>query len=314
MIVGEEENVGPLHCVLPRISGLSICPAPLDYPVGERRAVRRSSRAPSSRLRRCARGVDMIRRERSITSRGGMERPRAQRSWVGSGDSGLASLIFVISAVMKLVGGRRGRQRPRATRVAGSRCSRRSRFPSSRAPWSHLDPGDIGPGRGPPHRLHRGRDLHATGVSRRPRSSSRPRSGIFVWLGIYLREERLRALLPLRRSRVTTLGRRADGEVQDMLIRTLIAVAGIAVVVVAVSSPRAAGPVPRRARTAAGSRRSRLAVFAHVNDFPPVGCLESVGEARSRDAARATRAPRPESAPSTPGAGNSQVGERAARR
>ena len=121
----------------------------------------------------------------------------AKVMWVGRGISGLASLIFVISAVMKLVGGAEVKQglaqfglpesmlTPLA--ILELACAVVYLVPATSVLGAILLTGYIGGAICTHWRV--GDPFFIQVVL-----------GIFVWLGIYLREERLKALLPVRRS------------------------------------------------------------------------------------------------------------------
>ena len=111
--------------------------------------------------------------------------------WVGRGISGLASLIFVISAVMKLVGGAEVKQGLAHLGLPESMLTPLSILELACA-VVYLIPATSGPGGDPPHRLHRGRDRTHWRVG--DPFFIQAALGILVWLGIYLREERLKAL------------------------------------------------------------------------------------------------------------------------
>ena len=117
--------------------------------------------------------------------------------WVGRGISGLVSLIFVISAVMKLVGGAEVKQGlahlglPESMLIPLSilelACAVAYLIPSTSVLGAILLTGYIGGAICTHWRVGDPFFIQAA-------------LGIFVWLGIYLREERLKALLPVRRS------------------------------------------------------------------------------------------------------------------
>ena len=117
--------------------------------------------------------------------------------WVGRGISGLASLIFVISAVMKLVGGAEVKEGIAHLGLPASMltplsilelaCTVVYLIPATSVLGAILLTGYIG---GAICTHWRVGDPFFIQVA----------LGIFVWLGIYLREERLKALLPVRRS------------------------------------------------------------------------------------------------------------------
>ena len=117
--------------------------------------------------------------------------------WVGRGISGLVSLIFVISAVMKLVGGAEVKQGlahlglPESMLIPLSilelACAVVYLIPATSVLGAILLTGYIGGAICTHWRVGDPFLIQAA-------------LGIFVWLGIYLREERLKALLPVRRS------------------------------------------------------------------------------------------------------------------
>ena len=117
--------------------------------------------------------------------------------WVGRGISVLVSLIFVISAVMKLVGGAEVKQGIAQLGLPESMltplsilelaCAVVYLIPATSVLGAILLTGYIG---GAICTHWRVGDLFFIQAA----------LGIFVWLGIYLREERLKALLPVRRS------------------------------------------------------------------------------------------------------------------
>jgi sorbitol-specific phosphotransferase system component IIC len=117
--------------------------------------------------------------------------------WVGRGISVLVSLIFVISAVMKLVGGAEVKQGIEHLGLPESMlaplsilelaCAVVYLIPATSVLGAILLTGYIG---GAICTHWRVGDPFFIQVA----------LGIFVWLGIYLREERLKALLPVRRS------------------------------------------------------------------------------------------------------------------
>ena len=117
--------------------------------------------------------------------------------WVGRGISGLVSLIFVISAVMKLVGGAEVKQGLAHLGLPESMltplsilelaCAVVYLIPATSVLGAILLTGYLG---GAICTHWRVGDPFFIQVA----------LGIFVWLGIYLREERLKALLPVRRS------------------------------------------------------------------------------------------------------------------
>jgi len=121
--------------------------------------------------------------------------------WVGWGISGLASLIFVISAVMKLVGGAEVKEGLAHLGLPGSMltplsilelaCALIYLIPATSVLGAVLLTGYIGGAICTHWRVGDPFFIQSA-------------LGIFVWLGIYLREERLKALLPVRRSWVTT--------------------------------------------------------------------------------------------------------------
>ena len=117
--------------------------------------------------------------------------------WVGRGISVLASLLFVVSAVMKLVGGAEVTQGmaslglpPRMLlplAILELACTVIYLIPATAVLGAVLLTGYIG---GAICTHWRVGDLFLLHIG----------LGLFVWLGIYLREDRLKALLPLRRS------------------------------------------------------------------------------------------------------------------
>jgi sorbitol-specific phosphotransferase system component IIC len=117
--------------------------------------------------------------------------------WVGRGISGLVSLIFVISAVMKLVGGAEVKQGiahlglPESMLIPLSilelACAVVYLIPATSVLGAILLTGYIGGAICTHWRVGDPFFIQAA-------------LGLFVWLGIYLREERLKALLPVRRS------------------------------------------------------------------------------------------------------------------
>ena len=117
--------------------------------------------------------------------------------WIGRGISVLASLIFVISAVMKLVGGAEVKQGMTQLGLPPSMltplsilelaCAVVYLIPATAVLGAILLTGYIG---GAICTHWRVGDPFFIQVA----------LGIFVWLGIYLREDRLKALLPVRRS------------------------------------------------------------------------------------------------------------------
>ena len=117
--------------------------------------------------------------------------------WVGRGISVLVSLIFMISAVMKLVGGAEVKQGIAQLGLPESMltplsilelaCAVVYLIPATSVLGAILLTGYIG---GAICTHWRVGDLFFIQAA----------LGIFVWLGIYLREERLKALLPVRRS------------------------------------------------------------------------------------------------------------------
>ncbi len=139
--------------------------------------------------------------------------------WVGRGISVLVSLIFVISAVMKLVGGAEVKQGIAHLGLPESMltplsilelaCAVVYLIPATSVLGAILLAGYIG---GAICTHWRVGDPFFIQVA----------LGIFVWLGIYLREERLKALLPVRRSesvdslRVTGCPRRGSAGVMGM--------------------------------------------------------------------------------------------------
>ncbi len=117
--------------------------------------------------------------------------------WVGRAISGLVSLLFVISAVMKLVGGAEVKQGIAQLGLPPSMltplailelaCAMVYLIPATSVLGAILLAGYIG---GAICTHWRVGDPFFIQVA----------LGIFVWLGIYLREERLKSLLPVRRS------------------------------------------------------------------------------------------------------------------
>jgi sorbitol-specific phosphotransferase system component IIC len=117
--------------------------------------------------------------------------------WVGRGISVLVSLIFMISAVMKLVGGAEVKQGIAQLGLPESMltplsilelaCAVVYLIPATSVLGAILLTGYIG---GAICTHWRVGDLFFIQAA----------LGIFVWLGLYLREERLKALLPVRRS------------------------------------------------------------------------------------------------------------------
>jgi hypothetical protein len=117
--------------------------------------------------------------------------------WVGRGISILASLGFVISAVMKLVGGAEVKEGIEHLGLPASMltplsmlefaCAVIYLIPATAVLGAILLTGYIG---GAICTHWRVGDPFFIQVA----------LGIFVWLGIYLREDRLKALLPVRRS------------------------------------------------------------------------------------------------------------------
>ena len=117
--------------------------------------------------------------------------------WIGRGISVLVSLIFVISAVMKLVGGAEVKQGMTQLGLPPSMltplsilelaCAVVYLIPATAVLGAILLTGYIG---GAICTHWRVGDLFFIQAA----------LGLFVWLGIYLREERLKALLPVRRS------------------------------------------------------------------------------------------------------------------
>jgi sorbitol-specific phosphotransferase system component IIC len=122
---------------------------------------------------------------------------RGKVVWVGRGISGLVSLIFVISAVMKLVGGAEVKQGIAHLGLPESMltplwilelaCTVVYLIPATSVLGAILLTGYIG---GAICTHWRVGDPFFIQVA----------LGLFVWLGIYLREESLKALLPVRRS------------------------------------------------------------------------------------------------------------------
>ena len=117
--------------------------------------------------------------------------------WVGRGISVLVSLIFMLSAVIKLVGGAEVKQGIAQLGLPESMltplsilelaCAVVYLIPATSVLGAILLTGYIG---GAICTHWRVGDLFFIQAA----------LGIFVWLGIYLREERLKALLPVRRS------------------------------------------------------------------------------------------------------------------
>lgn len=117
--------------------------------------------------------------------------------WVGRGISVLISLLFAFSAVMKLVGGADVKQGiahlglPESMLIPLSilelACAVVYLIPATSVLGAILLTGYIGGAMCTHWRVGDPFFLHVA-------------LGIFVWLGIYLREERLKALLPVRRS------------------------------------------------------------------------------------------------------------------
>ena len=117
--------------------------------------------------------------------------------WVGGAISVLVSLIFVISAIMKLVGGAEVKEGIAHLGLPASMltplsmlelaCAVVYLIPATSVLGAILLTGYIG---GAICTHWRVGDQFFIQVA----------LGIFVWLGIYLREDRLKALLPVRRS------------------------------------------------------------------------------------------------------------------
>jgi sorbitol-specific phosphotransferase system component IIC len=117
--------------------------------------------------------------------------------WIGRGISVLVSLLFVFSAIMKLVGGTEVKQGMAHLGLPDSMltplsilelaCTVVYLIPATSVLGAILLTGYIGGAMCPHWRVGDPFFMHVA-------------LGIFVWLGISLREERLNALLPVRRS------------------------------------------------------------------------------------------------------------------
>ena len=117
--------------------------------------------------------------------------------WVGRGITVLAALLFVFSAVMKLVGGPEVKEGIKHLGLPESMltplsilelaCAVVYLIPATSVLGAILLTGYIGGAICTHWRVGDPFFIQAA-------------LGIFVWLGIYLREERLKALLPVRRS------------------------------------------------------------------------------------------------------------------
>jgi hypothetical protein len=117
--------------------------------------------------------------------------------WVGRGISGLVSLIFVVSAIMKLAGGAEVKEgiahlglpdsMLKPLSILELACAVVYLIPATSVLGAILLTGYIG---GAICTHWRVGDLFFIQIV----------LGIVVWLGMYLREERLKALLPVRRS------------------------------------------------------------------------------------------------------------------